>query len=535
MYFKRSTSFPDVYMKNRSFRLLIVAFCTILSQWACQSTRDVLVEPIAQDISIDEAKAWLTTQQAAARIKGNKRQSGRNEHWDIARKQNSANGRSIVVVPLTYNFSQLLAVPKSDNDKVDAIDAANQAIQSKLLVYKNDQGAVQAELIHIIPTQESRKKSKKVKGSLFSGFVFSFNQTGDRPLTGLKYRDGKVVGKAKPAATRNGRLNQQRCGFYIYYPADMAPDGVYHELLVKYGTLYAAVFYAVPCAEVSVGDEPSGYGETSSNDGWGWGWSSDFDPYGGGGSGGGGGGGGASGDVGVGGGGNEDYPSGVLDEEGFYSTNPVDLFLHFMQTVRQPSIGFTYEEQTLIREYPELIASLGSYIGQYGEKPDGNSAFRLDAAYQQQYPRFTEVVKSLPTFVEQHERVKNVLVNHTHLPWSKIKTLLKFGSGPKIIIQELNGIYGHTVYPAYPEGFIEINAAFVRGLEAANLNSTKEATTFLLAVTLLHELTHYGAVDGGRNETRVNEFGDEFEREVLGTLISKNNAGQLLITFKKLD
>jgi hypothetical protein len=211
MYFKGSTSFYQLYMTNSRFRIAFVALCVLFTQWACQPTRDVLIKPIAQDISIDEAKAWLTTQQAAARLGGAERQSRRNEHWDIARKQTSANGRAVVVVPLTYNFRQLLAVPKSENDKVDAIDEANQAIQSKLLVYKNDQGTVQAELIHIIPTPESRKKSKKVKGSSFSGFVFSFNQTGDTPLTGLKYKDGKVVCKAKPAATRNGRLNQQRC------------------------------------------------------------------------------------------------------------------------------------------------------------------------------------------------------------------------------------------------------------------------------------------------------------------------------------
>ena len=57
-------------MKNRSFRFLLVAFGTILTQWACQPTREMLVEPASQDISIDEAKSWLTSQQTAARSGG---------------------------------------------------------------------------------------------------------------------------------------------------------------------------------------------------------------------------------------------------------------------------------------------------------------------------------------------------------------------------------------------------------------------------------------------------------------------------------
>ena len=148
---------------------------------------------------------------------------------------------------------------------------------------------------------------------------------------------------------------------------------------------------------------------------------------------------------------------------------------------------------------------------------------------------------SLPDFVEQHDKVRQALIRHTNLPYNKIKVLLKFGSGPKIIIRDLRAelgdkIYGHTVYPGYPEGRIEMQDSFVRGLEQASYSGTREATAFLLSVTVLHELTHYGAVDGGRVEVPMSdEFGNDFEREILGTRINKDNADQLRSIFYKKD
>ena len=216
--------------------------------------------------------------------------------------------------------------------------------------------------------------------------------------------------------------------------------------------------------------------------------------------------------------------------------NPSYLsLLNFFSEMSERGISFTDEEKEVIAEYPDLMNSIRSYVNQYGQKPDGSNTFIMSGVDQQKYPRFTAMVKSMPDFVDQHDRVKQALIRHTKLPWSKIKVLLKFGSGPKIEVYELSpdSYYGPTVYPAYPEPFIEVSARYVRGLEAASLSGTREATAFLLTVTLLHELTHYGAVDGGRNESRNDEFGDDFEREVLGTTITKNNAGQLVVDFNK--
>jgi hypothetical protein len=206
-----------------------------------------------------------------------------------------------------------------------------------------------------------------------------------------------------------------------------------------------------------------------------------------------------------------------------------------MQTQHYPSITFTTEEQKVINEYATLTFYLDDYINQYGSKPDGTNAFKMDLADIQQYPRFTELVRSLPHFVEDHPRVKNALVSHSGLPWATIKVFLKFGYGPQLKIFDLadSRLYGQTVHPGFPESRVTIQRRFVQGLENANLEGTKEATSFLLTITLLHELVHYGAVNAGLKETSVDEFGADFEREVLGTTVSRDNAGKVLIEFKK--
>ncbi|WP_375446464.1 hypothetical protein [uncultured Fibrella sp.] len=54
-----------------------------------------------------------------------------------------------------------------------------------------------------------------------------------------------------------------------------------------------------------------------------------------------------------------------------------------MQVVRQPSVWFTPDEQALIRENPELVASLGDYINESETKPSDLNGFKwlLDNGY----------------------------------------------------------------------------------------------------------------------------------------------------------
>lgn len=106
----------------------------------------------------------------------------------------------------------------------------------------------------------------------------------------------------------------------------------------------------------------------------------------------------------------------------------------------------------------------------------------------------------------------------------QIKEKLKFKEGPMIVIKELNGDIG---YFNHNEGLdvINIDISWVRGLEQAYLTSTKEATAFLLAVTILHELVHQGRY-ANELDKYTWEYGYGFEESAFGMIINRTNAGK---------
>ncbi|WP_164490252.1 hypothetical protein [Runella sp. SP2] len=93
-------------------------------------------------------------------------------------------------------------------------------------------------------------------------------------------------------------------------------------------------------------------------------------------------------------------------------------------------------------------------------------------------------------------------------------------------------VLGHCICPGYPAPVIEIQDSFVRGLETANLESTKQATAFLLAVALLHEVVHYGNAILGKQEPGE-LWAYSFENEAFGAHITKQNASQYVYEFFK--
>jgi hypothetical protein len=131
------------------------------------------------------------------------------------------------------------------------------------------------------------------------------------------------------------------------------------------------------------------------------------------------------------------------------------------------------------------------------------------------------------------------LNEYSHLSREKLLATLKFGKGPKISIYDLrargdlsSNVLGHCVCPGYPFPTIEIQDSFVRGLESANLESTKQATAFLLAVTLLHETIHYGNAFLGIQEPGET-WAYSFEEEAFGAKITKRNASEYVYDFFK--
>lgn len=157
--------------------------------------------------------------------------------------------------------------------------------------------------------------------------------------------------------------------------------------------------------------------------------------------------------------------------------------------------------------------------------------FKMSKIDQVKYPRFTKMVKEMEGFVKNNPIVFEALKRNTGLAENKIWEGLKWGQGPNILIKDIASEYGEYV-DGSPN--LKINAKYVRGLEIASLPTTQKNTSFLLAITILHEYTHYGDyfADGYSEDY---EMGWGFEQDILGKArltVEKHNAGFYVKMFK---
>ncbi|WP_185716121.1 hypothetical protein [Larkinella knui] len=184
--------------------------------------------------------------------------------------------------------------------------------------------------------------------------------------------------------------------------------------------------------------------------------------------------------------------------------------------------------------------SVGGSGSGSGNNPDALTkvcSYTMTIGDQQKYPKFTELVRNLPTFVQNNPKVLKALVDWTGFSADKVRELLTFGKGPIVKVMDLRSIkgpdvYGHCLCPGVPQTQIEIEVAFVNGLENAYFQSTQEATAFLLTVVLLHEFVHWGAMTNGIKEYPM-EFGNEFEKQAFNLRVTKNNAGKYYYEYIK--
>jgi hypothetical protein len=164
--------------------------------------------------------------------------------------------------------------------------------------------------------------------------------------------------------------------------------------------------------------------------------------------------------------------------------------------------------------------------------PSKQPEFRFDPSdnYETKYPKFTNLVKNLKTFVKSNPKVLNALQAYSGFSKQQILDYLQFGKGPVIKIEEMTGKYGF--FGPYSK-VLNIRASYVRGLEQASYQSTQEATAFLLAVTILHEFVHFGTDSNKITSDGLYEFGSGFERDAFNVIINKDNAGKIVISFTK--
>lgn len=161
-------------------------------------------------------------------------------------------------------------------------------------------------------------------------------------------------------------------------------------------------------------------------------------------------------------------------------------------------------------------------------------SFKMRRIDQLKYPKFTTIIKNLKTEIQNNPTTLNRLVQLTGLTESQVLENLTFGQGPTIkLIPNLMGPSGPN-YGNFDHSnptYININLDFVLGLEQASLSTTRHATAFLLAITVLHEFIHFGNYISGY-DTNGNEMGNLFEILTYGIIVTHLNAGNYIIQLK---
>ena len=183
--------------------------------------------------------------------------------------------------------------------------------------------------------------------------------------------------------------------------------------------------------------------------------------------------------------------------------NEVLTVARFYLNMSQRGIYFSEEERAVIAEY-NLYERIKTFVDQYGRKPDGSNAFKLSLADQQRYPKFANFLRNnIRDYVMSRPKILNALKTFSGFSEQKIQALLPLGSGPIIVVEQLAhpDVWGEDgyVYGQFDADFdpniIKIDQlTLIRYEQAGLLWPELESALFtLLAQTLIHEMSHYGA------------------------------------------
>lgn len=167
---------------------------------------------------------------------------------------------------------------------------------------------------------------------------------------------------------------------------------------------------------------------------------------------------------------------------------------------------------------PTMPPFIWTYTGDNGEEvvdnfPSNKPTFQFLVSdnYETKYPRFTELVKNLKSFIMSNRKVLSALQKWTGFSQNEIIEHLSFGSGPIIKIVPMSGAYGYFNGSENP-AILNIRQNYVDALEVAPFSYTRESLSFLLSVTVLHEFVHLGAHVNGIIKGAY-EFVNNFEKE----------------------
>jgi hypothetical protein len=148
---------------------------------------------------------------------------------------------------------------------------------------------------------------------------------------------------------------------------------------------------------------------------------------------------------------------------------------------------------------------------------------RLSADDQKRFKKLTQYVRdALPQVVNVPIIVK-AMRDIGQINKARLTTVLTFGQGPLIIIvKDLRDSDGNKAFglfhPDIGSNEIRIDEDMVKEFEAGRgLRTARAGKVYLVGVTLLHELIHWGDDQDGVD--RDGEEGEEFERMVYGSVI----------------
>jgi hypothetical protein len=143
---------------------------------------------------------------------------------------------------------------------------------------------------------------------------------------------------------------------------------------------------------------------------------------------------------------------------------------------------------------------------------------QMSAEDQKKYPKLKQYVKDALPQVVCVPIIVSAMDKIGQINRARLTQVLAWGSGPMIRVTILNNAYGEFT-PDVHSNEIRLDENLVKEFEAGRgLRNARAGRVYLVGVTLLHELVHWGDDQDGID--RPGEEGEEFERMVYGSVIN---------------
>ena len=143
-----------------------------------------------------------------------------------------------------------------------------------------------------------------------------------------------------------------------------------------------------------------------------------------------------------------------------------------------------------------------------------------------EYPRFYEVLNKLQDFLQANPKVLSTLSEDTGLTKSQVLKYMDIKSPEgQIIVETRYGDFGRSEYP-----LSWISKNLITKFESLQTSKYIQGTSFLLAVTVLHEFVHWGRAYNTlpsfapSNQWKETDYGSYWELRTFGAETGKNQA-----------